>query len=276
MPFLKRCVVFILTWEARAVLLRYKPRIIAVTGSLGKTTTKDAIYAALSPSLLVRKSQKSMNSDIGVPLTILGLENAWNNPFKWISNIVRGALLLVLPQKYPAWLILEVGADRPGDIRAIARWLRPDISVMTGVPEIPAHVEYFSSPEALLKEKKFLAEYLKPGGKLILNGDDARMREVRAECRGASITYGIEQENDFTASHDEVIYQNEVPAGVHFRVEHAGSSLPVSIHGSLGFPRIYAALAAFAVGECVGVDSVAIATALSNWEPPPGRGRLLA
>src|SRR3990167_3280470 len=273
--FLKKCIVFILTWEARAVLTRYKPRIIAVTGSVGKTTTKEAIYVALSRDLYVRKSQKSMNSEIGVPLTILGLENAWNSPFKWLLNILRGLWLVVAWHSYPAWLVLEVGADRPGDIKRIARWLRPDVAVLTGVPEIPAHVEYFPSPEALVKEKRMLAEYLKPGGKLVLNGDDIRLREIRSDFRGATVTFGEGGENDFFSSHDEIIYQDHIPAGMHFRMDHAGSSVPVTIYGSLGYPRIYAALAAFAVGGCIGVDSVSIATALSGWAPPPGRVRLL-
>lgn len=275
MQFLKQCIVFILTWEARAVLARYKPRIIAVTGSVGKTTTKDAIHAALSHDLFIRKSLKSMNSDIGVPLTILGLENAWSDPLKWLINILRGLWLVIAWRDYPAWLVLEVGADRPGDIGRVARWLRPDIAVLTGVPEIPAHIEYFSSPEALLKEKRQLAEYLKPGGKLVLNGDDMRMKDIHTDFRGASVTFGMDGGNDFHASHDEIIYADEKPAGLRFRMNHAGSSVPVSIYGSLGSPRIYASLAAVAVGDCVGIDSVSIATALSAWEPPPGRVRLI-
>jgi UDP-N-acetylmuramyl pentapeptide synthase len=275
MEFLKRAVVFILTWEARLALLRHKPRIIAVTGSVGKTTAKDAIFAALSEEIHVRKSAKSFNSDIGVPLTILGLGNAWNNPFKWLVNLVRGLAVVVLPGDYPAWLILEVGADRPGDIRRVAKWLRPDIAVITGVPEIPVHVEYFPSPEELVKEKRALAEYLRPGGKLILNGDDMRMREIHTSFRGACVTYGCESNNDFYASHDEILYDSGVPAGVHFRVNHSGSSTPVSVFGALGRPRIYAALAAIAVADCVGVDTVSVAASLAAWVPPPGRLRLL-
>lgn len=273
--FFKRTVIFILTWEARIALRRHKPRIIAVTGSVGKTTTKDAIFAALSEEIHVRKSAKSFNSDIGVPLTILGLGNAWSNPFKWAVNLVRGLGVAVLPGDYPAWLVLEVGADRPGDIRRVAKWLRPDIAVITGVPEIPTHVEYFNSPEDLVKEKRALAEYLRPGGKLILNGDDMRMREIHTSFRGACVTYGCESNNDFYASHDEILYESGVPAGIHFRVNHSGSSVPISVFGALGRPRVYAALAAIAVADCIGVDTVSVAGSLAAWEPPPGRVRLL-
>lgn len=275
MDFLKNIIVRILTWEARLVLLRYKPRIIAITGSVGKTSTKNAIYAGLSGTLSMRKSAKSFNSDIGVPLTILGLDNAWNNPLKWAFNIVRGLLVVLLPQNYPAWLVLEVGADRPGDIRRVAKWLRPDIAVFTGVPDIPAHVEYFSSPEEVMKEKRALAEYLKPGGKLVVNCDDARGQQLHADFRGASITYGTESDNDYYATHQEILYTDEEPVGVRFRVNHGTSSIPVSVFGALGRPRVHASLAAIAVGGVVGVDSVSVSQALAAWEPPPGRVRVI-
>src|SRR5436309_1664814 len=107
---IKKIVIFILTLEAKMVLRRYKPKIVAVTGSVGKTSTKDAIYTALLPFAHVRKSAKSFNSDIGIPLTILGLPNAWNDGAKWLSNICRGFMLAVKSHPYPEWLVLEVGA----------------------------------------------------------------------------------------------------------------------------------------------------------------------
>lgn len=273
--FFKKCVVFLLTWEARLMLTRYKPRVIAVTGSVGKTTTKDAIYAGISRSVRARKSMKSFNSELGVPLTILGLDNAWNNPLKWIWNIAKGLARAAWSQNYPAWLVLEVGADRPGDIKRVAKWLRPDVAVFTGVPEIPAHVEYFSSPDEVMKEKRWLAEYLKPGGKLVVNGDDTRSRQLHADFRGISATYGCESNNDFYASHEEIVYEDDEPVGLRFRANHGSSSIPVAVHGALGRPRIYAATAAIAVGESIGLDSVSVGQALDTWEPPPGRVRLI-
>ena len=274
MNFFKQCVILIITWEARLVLMRHKPRIIAVTGSVGKTTTKDAIFSALAGVEHVRKSAKSFNSEIGVPLTILGCDNGWNNPFRWLMNIATG-IIVILKKDYPKWLVLEVGADRPGDIKRTAVWLRPDIAVITGVPEIPVHVEYFKSPEDVVREKRALAEHLKPGGKLVLNGDDARMREIHGSFRGSAVTYGMESNNDFFASHEEICYQDGLPVGMQFRVDHAGSSVPVSVFGALGRPRIYAALAAIAVADVVGIDTVTAAGALMSWDPPPGRVRII-
>ncbi len=272
----KKIIVVALTWEARLVLWRYEPKIVAVTGSMGKTTTKDAIYSALADVVHVRKSEKSFNSDIGVPLAILGLENAWKNPFHWIQNLFVGLWVGIAPQRYPEWLILEVGADRPGDISRAAAWLRPTIAVITGVPEIPVHVEYFPSPEALAREKASIARHVRAGGKLVLNGDDSRMVSLCSDFRGMTVKYGFESGNDLQASHFEITYESEKPVGVNFRVGHHGSSIPVSVRGALGWPRAYAALAALAVGNIAGVDEVTIAQALQGWAPPPGRMRILS
>ncbi|MBI4079868.1 UDP-N-acetylmuramoyl-tripeptide--D-alanyl-D-alanine ligase [Candidatus Kaiserbacteria bacterium] len=270
---MKKSVVLILTWEARIVLARYKPKVIAVTGSVGKTTTKDAIYAALS-DLHVRKSEKSFNSDIGVPLSILGLENAWHNPLLWGLNLARGLSLLMRRQPYPEWLIVEVGADRPGDIRRIAQWLKPDIVVITNVPEIPVHVEFFRSPEELAREKRSLAEHLKVGGSLILNGDDARMVAMCAEFKHV-ITFGFGKHNHFSASHQGILYEKGKAVGTRFRLVRSGLAFPVSIIGALGRTRTYAALAAFAVAEVVGIESTHVARAIAAWTPPPGRMRVI-
>lgn len=272
--FMRSVVVRILTWEARLVLLRHKPYIIAVTGSVGKTTTKDAIYAALAGSHHIRKSSKSFNSDFGVPLTILGLETGWNDPWKWLVNMLQG-VTVIFSQSYPKWLVLEVGADRPGDIRSIARWLRPDVSVITGVPDIPVHVEYFNSPGEVLKEKRALADHLKPGGTLILNGDEARMRMLQNSFRGTSLTYGFDQQNSYAAFGEEIAYENDVPVGMSCKIARKGSSLSLSVRGALGRPRLYAALAALAVAETIGADTEKAVAGLSAWEPPPGRVRIL-
>src|SRR3989344_2419817 len=110
---LKKFITFILRIESRLVILKYKPKIIAITGSVGKTSTKDAIYAVLSCFSHVRKSDKSYNSEIGLPLTILGVSNGWSNPIIWLQNIFKGLWLIIAPHKYPKWMGLEVGVGHP-------------------------------------------------------------------------------------------------------------------------------------------------------------------
>ncbi|MFZ2886398.1 MAG: UDP-N-acetylmuramoyl-tripeptide--D-alanyl-D-alanine ligase [Minisyncoccia bacterium] len=274
-PFLRNIVVHILTWEAQLALKRYQPKIIAVTGSAGKTTTKDAIFCVLSDGRHVRKSEKSYNSELGVPLTILGLESGWGSPWRWLLNILKRALVVARPHEYPEWLVLEVGADRPGDIRNIARWLRPNIAVITSIPDVPVHVEFFNSPHALANEKKRLAEYLKHDGILVINGDDVHTKNILHEHRDQAVSFGFEGQNAFVATEAGIQYENKRPVGMHFFCNHSGTKLSVSLFYALGKPRVYSALAALAVAESVGVSQEQAADALRAWEPPPGRMRIL-
>ncbi|MEK7098750.1 MAG: UDP-N-acetylmuramoyl-tripeptide--D-alanyl-D-alanine ligase [Patescibacteria group bacterium] len=291
---LRSLVVQILTWEAQLALRRFQPKIIAVTGNAGKTTTKDAIFCVLSDGRFVRKSEKSYNSELGVPLTILGLESGWGSPWRWFVNVVLGAWVVVRPswqflaksdlanmaksdlaKVYPTWLVLEVGADRPGDIRKIAKWLRPDIAVITSIPDVPVHVEFFESPAKLAREKKRLAEHLKHDGILVVNGDDVHTKDILKEHAAQAVSFGFEGQNAFVASDVGIQYEEKHPVGMHFYANHSGSSISVSLFGALGKPRVYAALAALAVGEVAGVALESAASALRTWAPPPGRMRII-
>lgn len=279
---MRTIVVSILTFEAKLVLRRFKPKIVAITGSAGKTTTKDAVFAVLSdpPAQAggrhVRKSEKSYNSELGVPLTILGLESGWGSAWRWFVNVVHGAWVVVGTDPYPKWLVLEVGADRPGDIRAIARWLRPHIAVITSIPDIPVHVEFFNSPQALANEKKRLAEYLRHDGILVINGDDVHTKNILKEHESQAVSFGFEGQNAFVAHDMGIQYEDKRPVGMHFYSEHSGSRHEVTLLGALGKPRVYSALAALAVAEAAGVPQEAAVDALRTWEPPPGRMRIIA
>lgn len=257
-------------------LKKYQPKIIAVTGNVGKTTTKDAIFVVISDGRYVRKSEKSFNSEIGVPLTVLGLENAWGSTFGWIKNIIKGAWVVVGNSPYPEWLVLEVGADRPGDIATIAQWLRPHVSVITSIPEIPVHVEFFDSPERVAHEKRALAYYMRREGKLVINGDDRHTQKIHAEFKDSALTFGFGGHNDFDADNAGICYEDKRPVGMTFEAKRGGIfSVPVKLYGALGRPRVYSALAAMAVGEVVGVGLEEAAQRLAHWEPQPGRMRLI-
>lgn len=265
-----------LTHEAKLVLRKYQPKIIAITGSVGKTSTKDAIYSALNSSLYIRKNQKSFNSEIGVPLTILGLNNAWDNPLKWIENILRGLGLILFPNHYPKWLVLEVGLDRPGDIERVACWLKPDIAVFTKLSETPVHVEFFKDAKELLKEKKKLADYLQPGGTIVLNEDDPLLASLKHVPHAHFVTYGFSETANIRGTNEGLLTDENVAAGVHVKVETGGASVPVMLKGVLGRQHIYPVLASFAVGVSQDINPVAIANGFATHEYAPGRMRLIA
>ncbi|MDP3661726.1 MAG: Mur ligase family protein [bacterium] len=252
----KKIVVFLLTLEARAFLARFKPVVIAVTGTVGKTSTKDAIAAALAPFVMVRKSEKSYNSDIGVPLAILGEKNQWNNPFGWTFVFLKGIFNLLFLNS-PNFLVLEVGTDRPGDIRAIVKWLKPHIVVVTKLSRAPVHVGNFSSIGELIAEKGALVSSLRSGGTLVVNADDTDVLAFRALAQAGTkvVSFGFSEDADVRAGEFASL---------------------VEINGTLGTPPLYAALAALAVAKTFGFDLARAAKALSARALAPGRMRILS
>ncbi len=263
--------------QAKIVLKKYQPKIVAITGSVGKTSTKDAIYSVMAGSFHVRKSEKSFNSEIGVPLTILGLNNAWSNPFKWLLNIYLGFKLIISKSTYPEWLVLEIGADRPGDIKKLSSWIKPDVVVITKFAKVPVHIEYFKSKEAVVAEKGNLVTALKHDGTLILNSDDEDVFAFRSKVTNKVLTYGLFGDSQIRASNYSVYYgdKNEMPLGINFKVDYAGNSVPLTIIGSLGNNNIYASLAALAVGINLGLNLVKCSENISHHELPRGRMRLI-
>lgn len=273
--FLKKIVIKILIFESRLVLKKYQPKIVAITGSVGKTSTKDAIFAMLSRFTHVRKSEKSYNSQIGLPLTILGLSNAWNSPSGWFMNIFSGFWLIVSKQKYPKWLVLEVGVGKPGDMRETASWLRTDIVVMTAIGEMPVHVEFFDSRDHLIREKSELILTLKKEGCLILNVDDEDILKMKEKAKRKTFTYGFSVGASVQATNDLIFFDKNTPKGITFKVEVAGGNLPVIREGVFGRNHIYSALASLAVAHALSLNMLEAIDTLKNYQVAPGRMCLL-
>jgi UDP-N-acetylmuramyl pentapeptide synthase len=271
----KNIVVYILTLEAKILIKRKKPTIIAITGSVGKTSAKDAIYTVLKDHVHARKSQKSYNSEIGVPLSVLGLKNGWNNPFLWLKNIFDGALTAFFDSEYPKVLVLEVGVDRPGDMKALTQWMNPDIVVLTRLPDVPAHVEYFNSPEDVIAEKMHLVHALKEDGVLIYNNDDEIIRRELENVRQQSFGFSRYSPSHFTTSGDTVIYEDEKAVGVECTLEHIGEEVLFQVYGSLGVQHAYNYAAAIAVGTQFDISLIDAAKALAGNVPPAGRMRIV-
>ncbi len=272
----KKLIAYILKVESKLVLSKYKPKIIAITGSVGKTSTKDAVYASLAKISHVRKSEKSYNSEIGLPLTILGLPNGWNNPITWLDNIFMGLWLFLAPHKYPKWLVLEVGIGKEGDMERTASWLKTDVVIITAIGETPAHIEFFRSRKYLIEEKSQLIKTLNKDGILILNADDKDVFEMKKKTKNITLTYGFNNGADVLASQDQILYDDKnIPAGIIFRVDQAGGSLPVTIEGVFGRNHVYASLAALALSVALKFNKINAIDAFKNYDATPGRMRLL-
>ncbi len=276
---LKSAVAFLLRLEARFVLKKYKPKIIGVTGNVGKTSVKDAIFEIISKEFRARKSEKSYNSELGVPLTILDAKSAWNNPFQWLLILFRGIKLLIAKREYPEWLVLEMGVDRPKDMKKITGYAKPDISVITAIGETPVHIEYFKNPEELIGEKSRIIKILKPENFAVLNADDKAISGIKEKTKAKILTFGFSPEADLTASDYHIVFRKEgekdIPEGITFKANYKGNIIPVRIYGAFGKQIVYTALAAMTAGIALNLNLVEMAESLFNYKSPAGRLKLL-
>ncbi|HEY4500995.1 MAG TPA: UDP-N-acetylmuramoyl-tripeptide--D-alanyl-D-alanine ligase [Candidatus Paceibacterota bacterium] len=260
---------------ARAVIHRYPPHIVMVTGSVGKTSTKDAVAAVLTTRFFVRKSDKSFNSEFGVPFTILGVKNPWENPLVWLSVIKSALALLILPNHYPNMLVLEVGSGKPGDIAQILKIVTPDAVMVTRLPEIPVHVETYASPESVREEEFSPALALKNGAPLIISVDDpyAMDRALRISTR--VISYGVSDGATVRVSESGFYEIDGKVIGMKANIVTDGKQKSLVVKGSVGMTQLLPATAALAAAIAFDIPPSEAFKAIESYEPPPGRGRLL-
>jgi len=276
----KKIIILIITWQAKTILAKYHPKIIAITGSVGKTSTKDAIFTVLSKFKVVRKSEKSFNSEIGLPLTILGSPNGWNDPFIWLENILHGFYLILFKRPYPEYLVLEIGVGKPGDIKKnVIPWLKPDVVVVTRFPDKPVHVEFFGTVDKIIEEKSALAFALKKDGILILNHDDEKVYSLHSKSNARAISFGMSENSTYHATYPTYLYKKQgdmdVPDGISFKLEYEGNTFPVMLPNVLGMHNIGQALAAVACACELGCDLLDSIKAVSGYITPPGRLSLI-
>jgi len=272
--FLKLIVALILMLLARGVVHRYRPHVVMVTGSVGKTSTKDAVAAVLATRFFVRKSEKSFNSQFGVPFTILGVDNPWNNPFAWLSIVKSALALLILPNHYPKMLVLEVGADKPGDLAWILRIVTPDVVVVTRLPEVPVHVEAYTSPEAVREEEFSPAYALRAAAPLIISADDPYAVESARRTPARIISFGSATGATVRVSHVDFYESEGNVEGMLAEVKVGGEHGKSIVKGSVGVTQVFPTAAALAVAFAFDIPLENALTALEGYEPPPGRGRL--
>ncbi len=269
----KSIVVRALIWEAKATLLRHKPYIIGVTGNLGKTSTKDAIYAVTKDHFHTRRSEKSMNSEFGVPLTILGEKSGWNNPFKWVVILTRG-LFVPFQQDYPTHLVLEIGADRPGDIKSIASWIKPDITVVTQFGQVPVHIEFFKDRDAVIQEKGYLVEALRDTGFFIYNKDDHDAEKLLGKTEAQKVSIGIHENADIHGTNVK-LYGTPI-TGTEADIIVDGKSHHVVLPEVAGKSPVYCVLSALAVARTLAIPLEIACASLRDADKPKGRMRLLS
>jgi len=184
----------LLRFLARVTLARERPLIIAVTGSVGKTTTKEAIYTVLAHRYgsRVSVSRSNLNNEFGVPLSILGMESA---PGRWqYPAVLARGFVAALTARRPALRpirVQELGAERPGDIAYLVAFLKPYLAlgVVTTIGPIHLNRGQFSSVAGIEQEKGMLVEALPEDGWAVLNKDNPATRRMGKRTRAKVVWF---------------------------------------------------------------------------------------
>lgn len=263
----------ILNKMATAVIRKYKPRIVGVTGSVGKTSTKEAVFLVLSSKYNVRKNLKNYNNEIGIPLTIIGAESGGRSIFKWFLVFLKWTLLVTLPIKYPEILVLEMGVDHPGDMKYLTSFIPVEVGVLTNISA--SHLEFFKDIEHIAKEKGRLIESLPENGVAVFNADDKFSLSLGRRTKAAIITYGFNESAQVKATDIVFNYIEGDPGGLSLKLNYDGKIIPTRLNNLLAKHQIYSVLAAIAVGIHFKVNLVKTVASLENYMSPPGRTNLI-
>lgn len=250
---------------ARAIIAKHQPKIIGITGSVGKTSTRDAIYAVVSEAYSARVGKKNFNNELGMPLAVLGSDSPGRNVLKWLWVFIKGYLTLYIGS-FPKILILEMGVDKPGDMDYLLSIAKPDIAVLTNIGI--SHYEFFKSYDAVALEKGKLLEALKTDGVGILNADNEIVMKQSSKIKGKVISYGFSDQSNVRLSIVEEKFTPPVNSKI--KVETSFSNFDAIIN-AIGKPHIASCGAAIAVGLNLNMPVDSICKGLQKYKPALGR-----
>ncbi len=217
---------------AAAYRKKFPVSIVAVTGSVGKTTTKELTAAVLKERFITQKTEGNHNNQIGFPFTIFGLKSD-----------TQAA-------------VVEMGMSGFGEIIGYSRCARPEIAVITNIGT--SHIEHLKSQEGILKAKCEIFEGMDSTGVAVLNGDDPYLRTLKGTLKQKAVWFGIEHAGcDVRAEHIRT-----TPEGTSFAIGTSEFFLPIA-----GRHNVYNALAAYCVGKQFGLDDGAIAQGFLQYAP---------
>ena len=219
--------------------------VIGITGSVGKTSTKEMIAAVLGEGFRVLKTQGNFNNEIGLPLTVLQIR----------------------PEHEAA--VLEMGISDFGEMHRLSKIAKPDICVMTNIGQ--CHLENLGTREGILQAKSEIFDFMNPKGHIFVNGDDDMLTKVKAKGSHEVVHFGLEPSNEVFASGimNKGLLGSE--AVIHINLEVLPVKIPLP-----GAHMVYNALAAAAVGKCMGLSGKQIQEGIAGVQAVGGRSHVIA
>ena len=223
-------------------------KVVGITGSVGKTSTKEFVAAVLAKRYRVHKTKGNLNNHWGVPFTLFGIDDR--------TEVA----------------VVEMGISDHGEMNELARMARPDIAVITNIGE--SHLEHFGTREGILQAKSEIFNYMDQNGKIVLNGDDDKLSTI-VSARGIRPSF-FGMGNGCQVSAQKVV--DKGLAGTEFDMIMRDGGGKMSVHIELpvpGIQNIYNALAAADVGLMMGISPMQIKAALAGLKNADGRGNII-
>ena len=250
---------------AKRKLKKYKGKIIAVTGSVGKTSTKEAVFAVLNSKFKVKRSEKSMNTDFGLLLTSLNIDSGYTSAMKWSWFLLK-AFYHSFFIDHSEIMLLELGVDTPGDMDFLLSVVKPDIAVFTNVYSVHIDEGQFKDLQSIYDEKAKLIKGLKKEGIAVLNIDNPYIARLAKERGGENtITFGKDDISDFSANKI-----GQTLDGMNFILNYQHKKYEV-LTNVLGDYQVYVVLPAIICGQLAGMEIEEAILALDRFTLPPGR-----
>lgn len=261
----KKIVALKLKYAARILLFRMRPEVIAITGSAGKTTTTKLIKELLLSDFDVLQSKEGYNTEFGAILALFNLEAPIKTKSisEWIKIILKSYKFALSVKDYPEKVVVEMGADSPGDIKYLSKIFKPNKGVILTV--LPVHLVNFNSLEDIAKEKEMLAKNIRKGGKVFLNCDNNLVKNMNTNKGVKKYYFGTNKDCDFIANN----IKSDL-AGIEFEL--IENKIKTKIRTRLyGDHMIYPILAAISVARADHVSMEKIKKALLKIRPENGR-----
>lgn len=230
----------------KITLLRHRPEIIAIAGTLNKTNVKENLLKILkSFNEDVRANPRSYNTEIGLPLAVLYLSSGYSNFWSWLKILYKSTFIALFSRKFPKKLILELGIDKPGDMDYLLMLVKPKIVIITEIS--PAYLDNFQTLDRLALEYKKLIISLGKGGAAILNNDNLRVKELsKYNSKIKYWFYGFDEKSDLSISNLKIAEKSQT-----FKIKYKNNEMDCKI-SKKGEHHLYALLPAVIVGLIYG------------------------
>jgi UDP-N-acetylmuramoyl-tripeptide--D-alanyl-D-alanine ligase len=261
---------------AKALIHKYKPIVVCITGSVGKTSVKNAIASTLGEYFTLRKTPKNINNDFGVAISVIG-GFKFKEGFWALLRILFIGLKQLIINKFPKVLVIEVGAGKIGEIERVSRWLKPNILVITNLPDKPSHLGVFGSKENIIKEKKFLADVMDNEGVMLIDESENNMNYFLEGFKGKLKKYNSVDFIDH--SKYSVLYKKDKeifnPTGFEFVIGIYNQKQNITFTNFIGKQSIKAILISKIIAEELKCNSDDIVNGIKKYKPEPGRLNIL-